>query len=280
MSTVSNNVVRPARSRCVPPLPSRRAARSEPPPRRANAPEEDAAFRRYRRHRAPEDREALVRRYMPLAIAQASRYRHTSEPFDDLRQLAALGLLKAIERYDPSRGPAFSSFAVPTILGELQRYFRDTTWSVRVPRDLQELANRLNPASIALERKLLRGPNVEELAESLGASTERVLEAREAAGAHWAASLDAPLADEKGHGTLGDTFGAEDPALDAAEDSMTLELLAEDLGERERDVLRLRFEEDLYQAEIGERLGISQMHVSRLIRQSIEHLRRRALSAP
>jgi RNA polymerase sigma-B factor len=217
---------------------------------------------------------------MPLALAQASRYRHTSEPFDDLRQVAALGLLKAIERYDPARGPAFSSFAVPTILGELQRHFRDTTWNVRVPRDLQELANRLKPASDALERKLLRGPNVEELAELLGASTERVLEARAAARAHWAASLDAPAADENGHQKLGDRFGTEDPALDAAEDSITLELLAEDLGQRERDILRLRFEEDLYQGEIGDRLGISQMHVSRLIRRSIEQLRRRALSAP
>ncbi len=252
----------------------------EPEHRRENDPDAEVVFARYRRSRDPADRDALVRRYLPLAGALAARYRHTSEPFDDLRQVASLGLLKAIDRYDPARGTAFSSFAVPTILGELRRYFRDTTWIVRVPRDLQELAGRLDGASAELERELGRGPTADELAERLGVTAERVLEAREAAGAHWATSLDAPRTSEDGGVALADLFGADDEALGAVEDSVTIELLAGDtLDDREREILRLRFQEDLRQTDIGERLGISQMHVSRLIRRSLDRLQESAGSA-
>jgi RNA polymerase sigma-B factor len=254
--------------------------RRAPRRRQVNDAEDEAAFVRYRKHGAPADREQLVRRFLPLAGALAARYRHTSEPFDDLCQVASVGLLKAIERYDPARGTAFSSFAVPTILGELRRHFRDTTWIVRVPRDVQELAHRLPPGAIALERELLRAPTAEELAEYLDTTAECVLEAREAAGAHWAASLDAPLFHADGWGTLGELFGADDPALGVVEDAVTLELLVEELNERDREILRLRFWEDLHQAEIGERLGISQMHVSRLIRQLLERLQQVAVAEP
>ncbi len=253
---------------------------TEPELRRGNDPEA-ALFARYRRSRDPADRDALVRRYLPLAGALAARYRHTSEPFDDLRQVASLGLVKAIDRYDPARGTAFTSFAVPTILGELRRHFRDTTWLVRVPRDLQELAGRLDHATAELERELGRGPTADELAQRLGVTAERVLEAREAAGAHWATSLDAPPAAVDGVTPLAEMFGAEDDALGAVEDAVTLELLAADaLDDREREILRLRFGEDLRQSDIGERLGISQMHVSRLIRRALERLQERAESAP
>jgi RNA polymerase sigma-B factor len=253
---------------------------TEPELRRGNDPE-TAVFERYRRSRDPADRDALVRRYLPLAGALAARYRHTSEPFDDLRQVASLGLVKAIDRYDPARGTAFTSFAVPTILGELRRHFRDTTWMVRVPRDLQELAGRLDDATTELEPELGRGATADELAQRLGVTAERVLEAREAAGAHWATSLDAPPAAGDGGTSLAELFGAEDDALGAVEDAVTLELLAADaLDDREREILRLRFGEDLRQSDIGERLGISQMHVSRLIRRALERLQERAESAP
>jgi RNA polymerase sigma-B factor len=239
---------------------------------RVRDPDPEATFLRYRRHRAPADREALVRRYLPLATALAARYRHTSEPFDDLRQVASLGLLKAIDRYDPVRRTAFSSFAVPTILGELRRHFRDTTWAVKVPRDVQDLANRLDGAALALERELGRAPTVDELAAHLDTTAERIADARGAIGAHRAGSLDAARAEDDGGGTLADVLGEDDPGLDAVEDAVTLERLARTLGEREREILRLRFREDLRQSDIGERLGISQMHVSRLIRQSLARL--------
>ena len=231
------------------------------------------AFARLGAGRDPADRSALVHRYLPLATSLAARYRHTSEPFDDLRQVASVGLLKAIERFDPAKGTAFSSFAVPTILGELRRHFRDTTWIVRVPRDLQDLANRLDRVVSGLESELGRAPSLPELARHLQTSEERILEAREVAASHRATSLDEPAFDDDGgRGTLGDMIGRADGGLERAEDAVTVERLMRTLGEREREILRLRFEEDLKQSEIGERLGISQMHVSRLIRQSIERL--------
>jgi RNA polymerase sigma-B factor len=253
----------------------------EPEHRHANDRAVEVVFARYRRTHDSTDREALVRRYLPLAGALATRYRHTSEPFDDLRQVASMGLLKAIDRYDPGRGTAFTSFAVPTILGELRRHFRDTTWMVRVPRELQELSARLDGVTAELERELGRAPTADEVAQRLGATSERVIEAREAAGAHWATSLDAPLTSTDGGASLAELVGAEDDALDAVDDAVTLELLAADtLDDREREILRLRFEEDLRQTDIGERLGISQMHVSRLIRRALERLQERVESAP
>jgi RNA polymerase sigma-B factor len=222
-------------------------------------------------------REALVERFLPLARQLARRYQRGGEQLDDLVQVASLGLLKAIDRFDPTRETAFSSFAVPTILGELKRHFRDKGWSVRVPRDLQELAVRLEPTSEALSRELGRAATPTELAEQLGVTLEQLLEAREAAGAYRAVSLDRPRDDdEDGAEGLGVAFGIEDPGFGEAEDSATVERLMRVLTERERDVLRLRFAEDLTQAEIGARVGVSQMHVSRIIRQAIGRLRQAA----
>jgi RNA polymerase sigma-B factor len=232
---------------------------------------------RYRRTRNPALREALVERFLPLARNLARRYRYGSEPMDDLVQVASLGLLKAIDRFDPDREVAFTSFAVPTILGELKRHFRDKGWSVRVPRDLQELAVKLERVSDEMTRGLGRAPTTAELAERLEVTEERLLEAREAAGAHRALSLEqGARSDEETELFPADTLGVEDPGFELAEDSATVAGLMRVLTPREREVLRLRFEEDLTQTEIGARVGISQMHVSRLIRQSLTRLREAA----
>jgi RNA polymerase sigma-B factor len=220
-------------------------------------------------------REQLVQRFLPLARQLARRYQRGGESLDDLIQVASLGLLKAIDRFDPSRTTAFSSFAVPTILGELKRHFRDKGWSVRVPRDLQELAVKLEPANEGLAREIGRVPTTSELAERLGVTVEQLLEAREAAGAYRAVSLDRPRDedDDTGDG-ISAAFGVEDVGFSEAEDAATVQHLMRVLNDREREVLRLRFAEDLTQAEIGERIGVSQMHVSRIIRQAITQLQR------
>jgi RNA polymerase sigma-B factor len=220
----------------------------------------------------PAAREALVERFLPLARQLARRYQRGGEMLDDLNQVASLGLLKAVDRFDPERQTAFSSFAVPTILGELKRHFRDKGWSVRVPRDLQELAVRLEPVSEELGRELGRPPTPAEIAQRTGTTVEQVLEAREAAGAYRAVSLDRPREDDE-EDSAGIVLGIEDPGFGVAEDSATVERLMRVLSDREREVLRLRFAEDLTQAEIGVRVGVSQMHVSRIIRQAIARLR-------
>jgi RNA polymerase sigma-B factor len=219
-------------------------------------------------------RDALVERFLPLARQLARRYQRGGEPLDDLVQVASLGLLKAIDRFDPQRETAFSSFAVPTILGELKRHFRDKGWSVRVPRDLQELAVKVDRVGDQMSRELGRAPTPAEIAESIGVSAEQVLEAREAAGAYRAVSLDRPRDDDDDEsGGIADSVGVDDPGFSVAEDAATVERLMRVLSDREREVLRLRFEEDLTQSEIGARVGVSQMHVSRLIRQAIARLR-------
>jgi RNA polymerase sigma-B factor len=225
-------------------------------------------------------RAGLVERFLPLARQLARRYVRGGEPLDDLNQVASLGLLKAIDRFDPSRETAFSSFAVPTILGELKRHFRDKGWSVRVPRDLQELAVKLEPTSEQLLHQLGHAPTLAEIAERLDTTVELVLEAREAAAAYRAVSLDRPRDDDdEAADPLGQSVGIDDPGFGVAEDSATVERLMRVLSEREREVLRLRFAEDLTQAEIGERVGVSQMHVSRILRQAIGRLREAAEEA-
>jgi RNA polymerase sigma-B factor len=206
----------------------------------------------------PAARDALVERFLPLARQLARRYQRGGEPLDDLVQVASLGLLKAIDRFDPRRETAFSSFAVPTILGELKRHFRDKGWSVRVPRDLQELAVKVDRVGDQMSRELGRAPTPAEIAD----------------GAYRAVSLDRPRDDDDEDGAgIADAVGADDPGYSVAEDAATVERLMRVLGDREREVLRLRFEEDLTQSEIGVRVGVSQMHVSRLIRQSVARLR-------
>src|SRR5512132_3602698 len=238
------------------------------------AEQDRALFARYLDQRDPVDREMLVERFLPLARQLARRYQRPDEPFDDLFQVACLGLLNAIDRFDLDRGLAFSSFAVPTILGEIKRYFRDRTWSVRVPRDLQELALRVDRAVAELSLRLHRQPTVEEIAARVGADEEDVLEALEASGAYKATSLEAPRgAEDDGGDTLGDTLGVEERGFELAEDRATIAHLMRVITAREREVLRLRFAEELTQAEIGERIGVSQMQVSRIIRQAISRLR-------
>jgi RNA polymerase sigma-B factor len=236
--------------------------------------EDRRLLERLHRHGDQAAREQLVERFLPLARQLARRYQHGGEQLDDLVQVASLGLLKAIDRFDPARETAFSSFAVPTILGELKRHFRDKGWSVRVPRDLQELAVRVDRVTDELARELGRAPTLAEVAERTGSTSEQVLEAREAAAAYRAVSLDRPRdEDEDGDAGVGEAVGIEDPGFGVAEDAATVERLMRVLSMREREVLRLRFAEDLTQSEIGARVGVSQMHVSRLIRQAVAQLR-------
>ena len=246
----------------------------EDTPASNRAQEDRALFSRYFDRGDPVDRDALVERFLPLARQLARRYQRPEEPFDDIFQVACLGLVKAIDRFDLERDVAFSSYAVPTILGEIKRYFRDRTWSVRVPRDLQELALRVDRAVSDLSIDLHRQPTVPEIAEKVEAEEEDVLEALEASGAYRATSLEAPRGAEGEEGdTLGDTLGTDELGFALAEDRATIEHLMRSITPREREVLRLRFQEDLTQAEIGECIGVSQMQVSRIIRQALGRLR-------
>jgi RNA polymerase sigma-B factor len=182
--------------------------------------------------------------------------------------------VKAIDRFDPERGTSFSSYAVPTISGELRRHFRDHTWALRVPRDLQELAVKVGKAEPSLQLQLGRAPTATELADHLDVTVEELLEARDAAGANRMSSLDAPVSsDDDDSASLADLLGADDAGLEDVERVMTVGSALDVLNARERKILSLRFKEELTQAAIGERVGLSQMHVSRLIRQALETLR-------
>jgi RNA polymerase sigma-B factor len=227
-------------------------------------------------------REELIERYLPLARRLARRYQRSEEPLEDLTQVASLGLVKAVDRYDEHRDTAFSSFAVPTILGELRRHFRDRTWSVRVPRELQELALRVDKTASALSSVHGRAPTVGEIAVAMDCSEEQVLEALQAAGAYRAGSLDAPRSTtgEEAGESVGETIGVQEGGFERAEERATLGPLFARITERERLVLTLRFAEDLTQAEIGERIGVSQMQVSRLIRQALARLRESLQESP
>jgi RNA polymerase sigma-B factor len=218
-------------------------------------------------------RDELIERYMPLARSLALRYRRASEPLDDLIQVASVGLVKAVDRWDPERGLAFSSYAVPTILGELRRYFRDSTWHVRPARDLQELCLAVEDAREKLWGELGRQPTIADLAERLGRQAEEIVEALQASEGRSVRSLDAPVHDEENDSaSTGDLLGSEDAGFKQVEAGVTVERLTGILDERAREILRLRFKEDLLQSEIAERVGCSQMHVSRIIRSSLEKL--------
>jgi RNA polymerase sigma-B factor len=220
----------------------------------------------------PHARAALVERFMPLARSLARRYETSGEPLEDLVQVASLALVKAIDRFDTSRGHAFTSFAVPTIVGELKRHFRDRTWAVRPPRELQELIMRLDRASVRLAQELDRAPTVAELAVAVDAKEEQILEALQARSGRGTLSLHGTQSSEPDAATLEDSLGIDDDGYEAAESRALLDDLCVGLPPRSREVLRMRFEQDLTQAEIGERLGVSQMQVSRIIRQTIAHL--------
>jgi RNA polymerase sigma-B factor len=225
-------------------------------------------------------REELVQRFLPLARNLALRYTYTDEPLDDLLQVASLGLIKAIDRFEPGRGTKFTSYAAPTILGELKRHFRDKGWALHVPRDLQERTLAVSRETEALSKRLGRSPTVREVAAALGYSVEQVLEASAAAVSYEAASLDAPAAgDDDEAATLLDLLGGDDAAYELVEDLDAIASAWRGLPEIERKIVELRFMHDLSQREIGERIGYSQMHVSRLLRRALTHLEHAAAAA-
>ncbi len=218
-------------------------------------------------------RDELAARYLPLARNLAARYTNPNEPLEDLVQVASLALLRAIDRFSPERGTSFHAFAVPTILGELKRHFRDTGWSVHVPRDAKELALRVDRVSRELTERLGRSPQVDELAQFLGLSVESVLGALEAANAHFGTSLDAPAGGSESDGApLVEVLGSDDDRLALADTAIDLAAGIRRLPYLERHALSLRFGEDLKQTEIAERLGCSQMQVSRLLARATRRL--------
>jgi RNA polymerase sigma-B factor len=237
-----------------------------------SAPDSQELFERWRQGRDREARDELIARFLPLARKLARRYTQSSEPYDDLVQVASLGLVKAVERFDPDRGFAFTSFAVPTIVGELKRYFRDTGWAIHVDRGAQERARKINEARQAISARTGRPPRVDELAQYLELSEEEVLDGLQVAEAYGTVSLDAPLAGEEDASRL-DAIGDDDMRLGLVDDQTTIFAAAKHLPQREREILFLRFGEDLTQSEIAERVGVSQMQVSRLLRRSLQRLR-------
>ena len=225
----------------------------------------------YHRTRDPAIRETLVRRFLPLARRLARRFQRPGHPFDDLSQVAAIGLLKAIERFDPARGNEFSSFLVPTITGELKHYFRDSGWAVRVPRSLQDLALEVSRTADALEREAGRPRSAADIAERMGVTPERVASAFEVLQARYGMALDdgepeANRHDVRWMARIDDGFGR-------VEDAATLETLTSRLRKLDREILRLRFHDDLKQVDIAARLGVSQMEVSRTIGRATSALR-------
>jgi RNA polymerase sigma-B factor len=225
-------------------------------------------------------REQLVKSFLPFARDLALRYRYTDEPVDDLLQVATLGLIKAIDRFDPGRDTKFTSYAAPTILGELKRHFRDKGWAVHVPRDLQERTLAVSRQNEALSKALGRSPTVREVAEQLDCTVEEVLEAQEAAASYEAISLDTPVAPREDEAaTLVDLLGGEDSGYELVARRDAIAGAWEELPELERTVLKLRFSSDLTQQEIGERIGYSQMHVSRLLRRALNRVEAAAIAA-
>jgi RNA polymerase sigma-B factor len=238
---------------------------------------DEQLLRRYHEHGDLAAREELIRRVMPLARQLALRYQRKGEPLEDLLQVANMALVKAIDRFDPDRGTVLSTYAVPTILGELRRYFRDSGWSVHVGRQLQERTMLVESVSERLGSRLGRSPSVHELAAEMGVSDEEVVEALDASTAYQAVSLDSQLyGDDDGGTTLGDTLSSEEDAYELIEDRSAAHSAMRALDERARQILYLRFMHDMTQTQIAAELGVSQMHVSRLLRRALETLRERA----
>lgn len=235
----------------------------------------DDLLRRYRRHPDPATLEEIVRRFEPLARSVAWRYGSRGEPIEDLTQVAMVGLLKAINRFDPERGFAFSTYATPTMLGELKRYFRDSGWAVHVPRGIKERALELAGVTEELSSKLGRSPSLSELAEALHATEEQTLEAIEAYHARHATPLEHGSDDDEAAAPqLANVLGSEDDRLEQAEYLTMIDKGVEALSDHDRLILHLRFDKDLTQSEIAARIGTSQMQVSRLLRSAIEKIRR------
>jgi RNA polymerase sigma-B factor len=226
-------------------------------------------------------RDRLIENHLPLARRLAMRYRRSPEPIDDLVQVASLGLIKAADRWDPDRGVPFSSYAAPTILGELRRYFRDSTWHVRPPRPVQELGLAIDAARESLTAANRREPTVADLAARFGRPPGDIVDAVRGVDARRPQSLDTPVqnASNEPSPTTGDLLGREDGEFERVEARATIEDVTAILDERTREILRLRFEADLIQSEIAERVGCSQMHVSRILRSSLERLQQHARAA-
>ncbi|MDH6138142.1 MULTISPECIES: RNA polymerase sigma factor SigF [Kitasatospora] len=218
-------------------------------------------------------RDTLIELNLPLVRYAAARFRSRNEPMEDIVQVGTIGLIKAIDRFDPERGVEFPTFAMPTVVGEIKRFFRDTSWSVRVPRRLQELRLALTKAGDELAQRLDRSPTVAELATSLGVSEEEVVEGLAVGNAYTASSLDSGPGEEDGDGPLADRLGYEDLALEGVEYRESLKPLLAKLPARERRIIMLRFFGNLTQSQIGEEIGISQMHVSRLLTKTLTQLR-------
>ena len=236
-------------------------------------------FERWQQDQDTRAREELVDRYMPLARSLARRYASAREPIDDLVQVASLGLVKAVDRFDPTRGLRFSSYAVPTILGEIKRYFRDTGWAVHVPRSAQEDALELQRVQAKLTARTGRPPSVNELAEFMELPVEEVLDRLEIVTAHHATSLDTPREEDESETTaMVDVFGVEESGFQRVEDMLTISAVADSLSPRDRRAVELRFREDMTQTEIAREIGISQMQVSRVLRAALDTMRERAAS--
>ncbi|MFG3254141.1 RNA polymerase sigma factor SigF [Streptomyces sp. NPDC048172] len=219
-------------------------------------------------------RDTLIELNLPLVRYAAARFRSRNEPMEDIVQVGTIGLIKAIDRFDCERGVEFPTFAMPTVVGEIKRFFRDTSWSVRVPRRLQELRLALTKASDELSQTLDRSPTVTELATCLGVSEEDVVDGLAVGNAYTASSLDSPsMEDDGGEGSLADRLGYEDTALEGVEYRESLKPLLAKLPPRERQIIMLRFFANMTQSQIGEEVGISQMHVSRLLTRTLAQLR-------
>ncbi|WP_280715929.1 RNA polymerase sigma factor SigF [Kitasatospora sp. MAP5-34] len=218
-------------------------------------------------------RDTLIELNLPLVRYASARFRSRNEPMEDIVQVGTIGLIKAIDRFDPERGVEFPTFAMPTVVGEIKRFFRDTSWSVRVPRRLQELRLALTKAGDELSQKLDRSPTVAELAVFLGVTEEDVVEGLAVGNAYTASSLDSSPGEEDGDGPLADRLGYEDLALEGVEYRESLKPLLAKLPPRERRIIMLRFFGNLTQSQIGEEIGISQMHVSRLLTKTLTQLR-------
>jgi RNA polymerase sigma-B factor len=216
-------------------------------------------------------RAALIERYLPLARCLAIRHRHIPAPVDDLIQVASLALVKAVDRWEPERGLMFSTYAVPTIVGELRRYHRDHTWAVRPPRHLLELAFAIERAREPLRAAIGRDPLVSDFALHLGQPASTIADALRAAERRWASSLDSPVADGEGE-RVGESIGGADAGYEAVEADVAFDALTAILDGRAREVLRLRFQDDLRQSDIADRVGCSQIYVSRIIHRALAEL--------
>ena len=230
-------------------------------------------FRRYKETGDPDAREQLVMSHMNLVRFLANKFKNRGEPLDDLMQVGYLGLLKAIDRFDPERGLEFTTFATPTILGEIKRHFRDKGWSVRVPRRLQELSAKVNQATDKLTNELQRSPKVEEIAEYLGVTVDEVLEAMESSSAYTSVPIEAPGASDSDDApSILDRYADDDNELDFTDDRLVIEEAIRDFSPREREVIELRFVKGMTQIEIAKKLGISQVQVSRLLRRTLKKI--------